>query len=522
MTPDPQYGLRGDPHRGLRLGLLGGRFARRLTVGFAVTALLAAAVTALLVNLAFGARFDAYIGEQQQARQQQVLAILVAVYQRDGEWRPGTLDEVGAGLAMSGTSLDLNGPSGEKIWSSTDSARSWPMVAMHQQMMGAPASVVSPALPVRVDDHTVGTAEVRVPAAAVPALDTAFRDDVNRLLLVGALAAAALALGAGAVFARRSTAGVVELTAAADDLAAGRRDRRAKVSSHDEIGQLAASFNAMADTVGHEDALRRAFAGDVAHELRTPLAILRSQLEAVQDGLSEPSAPVIDSLHEQTLRLGRLVADLATMADAGAAAFTLEPRETALHDLAADIAADLGHGLRERGLELVTDLSDVVVTVDPARIRQVIENLLANAATFTAPRGRIILTVRERDGDAEMVVSDTGAGIPPDELPHVFDRFYRGAGARAGGSGIGLAVVAELVAAHGGTVSVESEPGLGSQFRVHLPTSTQPSPHRGSSDPHSLPSDVPQADGPPSPPTNHGRPPRSTRGGPQELKENTA
>jgi len=116
----------------------------------------------------------------------------------------------------------------------------------------------------------------------------------------------------------------------------GRRDRRARVSSRDEIGQLAASFNAMADTVGHEDALRRGFAGDVAHELRTPLTILRSQLEAVQDGLSEPTAPVIDSLHAQALRLGRLVADLATMADAGAAAFTLDTREVALHDLAAD------------------------------------------------------------------------------------------------------------------------------------------------------------------------------------------
>jgi len=318
-----------------RRGLLGGRFARRLTVAFAVTALVAAALTAILVNVAFGARFDAYLGAQQQGRQQQVLTVLAAAYQRGGQWQPSTLDEVGVGLAMSAATADLTDATGTRIWSSTDSARSSAMGAMHRPMMSAPESVSSPPLPVLVDGRTVGTAVVRVPAAAVPALDSQFRDDVNRLLLVGAIAAATLALAAGAVFARRTTAGVVELTDAADDLAAGRRGRRARVSSRDEIGQLAASFNAMADAVGREDELRRGFAGDVAHELRTPLTILRSQLEAVQDGLNEPTERVIDSLHEQALRLGRLVADLATMSDAGAAAFTLELREVGLHDLVA-------------------------------------------------------------------------------------------------------------------------------------------------------------------------------------------
>lgn len=119
---------------------------------------------------------------------------------------------------------------------------------------------------------------------------------------------------------------MTELTAAANELTAGRRDRRAVVSSDDEVGELATAFNAMADAVVREDELRRVFAADVAHELRTPLTVLRSQLEAVQDGLSAPGPEVIDSLHEEALRLSRLVADLEAMADADAAGFSLERR----------------------------------------------------------------------------------------------------------------------------------------------------------------------------------------------------
>jgi two-component system sensor histidine kinase BaeS len=454
------------------------RFARRLSVAFVATAVAATALTALLVNLAVDARFDAYLESQRQARAQQIVDVLAADYQQAGGWRPESLDRLGPAFAMSGAQVELLDADGRLVWSTAGFGMSPPMAAMHREMMGTAESGPPGRLPVMVDGRRVGTAVLRIPQATLPAADAQFRASVNRLLLGGALVAGLLALLVGLALARRPTAGVTELTAAANDLAAGRRDRRAAVSSPDEIGDLATAFNTMADTVAREDELRRLFAADVAHELRTPLTILRSQLEAVQDGLTAPTRAVVDSLHEESLRLGRLVADLEALAAADAAAFTLDRSQVALRPLVHEVADGFTGHLAERDLTLTTELADVTAHVDPARIRQVLGNLLSNAAKFTPPGGRVHVTLAQRDGAVELAVADTGAGIPADEQPRVFDRFYRGAGARAAGSGIGLAVAAELVAAHGGQITVHSEPGHGSRFLVRLPAGGVASPTR--------------------------------------------
>nr|MDQ2883542.1 ATP-binding protein [Actinomycetota bacterium] len=296
------------------------------------------------------------------------------------------------------------------------------------------------------------------------------------LLLLAALGAGAVALLVGLLVARRTTRPLAELTAAADELAAGHRDRRARVSSKDEIGQLARSFNAMADAVDREDELRHAFAADIAHELRTPLAILQGQLEAIQDGITPPGPQLIASLHEESLRMGRLVADLETMADADAVGFTLRRREVALRPLVGAALDGLAGHFAELELAVVTHLDEVTAFADPGRISQVVTNLLTNAATYTPPGGRITVTLTRSTDNVELAVADTGRGIPDDELPRVFDRFFRGATAPPGGSGIGLAVAAELITAHGGNITVDSHVGRGSRFLVRLPV-TAPAPH---------------------------------------------
>jgi two-component system, OmpR family, sensor histidine kinase BaeS len=454
-----------NPLRGLWVG----RFARRLAIAFVTTAVAAAAFTALLVNLAIGARFDAYLDSQRQAREQQIVALLAEEYQQEGGWRPESLNRLAPAVVMAGARIELLDVQGRPLWSSADFAMSPQMAAMHREMMGTPPPGATSRLPVVVDGTQVGTAVLQVPQAVLPAADAQFRTSVNWLLLGGALVAAVLALLVGLALARRTTAGVTELTAAANALAAGRRDRRAVVSSDDEVGELATSFNAMADAVTREDELRRVFAADVAHELRTPLTVLRSQLEAVQDGLAAPTRAVVDSLHEESLRLGRLVADLEAMAAADAAGFSLDRSEVALRPLVREVLDGFTGHLAERDLTLVTDLAEVTACVDPARLRQVLTNLLSNATKFTPPHGTVTVTLEQRNGDVELAVTDTGAGIPTEEQPRVFEHFFRGAGAQAGGSGIGLAVAAELVTAHGGDISVHSEPGHGSRFLVRLP-----------------------------------------------------
>lgn len=452
-----------------------GRVGRRLAVAFAATAVAAAALTAIVVNVAFDARFEGYLDAQQQSRAQQIVTLITAEYRAERGGRSESLDQLAPAVLMSGAVVEVLGPDGRLVWSLADAGIDPAMTAAHRQMMGVPDLGPTIRAPVVVDGRPVATVVVQVPQAVSPTADVEFRNAVNRLLLAAALGAGSVALLVGLLVARQTTRPLAELTAAADELAAGNRDRRAVVSTRDEFGRLARSFNAMAEAVAREDELRQTFAADIAHELRTPLAILQGQLEAIQDGIIRPDAQLIDSLHEESRRMGRLVADLETLADAGAAGFTLQRREVALHLLVGAALDGLAGHFADLELEIVRHLDNVTVLADPVRISQVVTNLLTNAATYTPAGGTITVTVvRDAEG-VELAVADTGPGIPDDELPRVFDRFFRGAGSPAGGSGIGLAVAVELVVAHGGNITADSRPGCGSRFLVRLPV-TSPTP----------------------------------------------
>ncbi|MGI5139324.1 MULTISPECIES: HAMP domain-containing sensor histidine kinase [unclassified Streptomyces] len=452
--------------------LLRGRFARRLALAFAALGIGTAVLTAVLVNTAFTDRFENYLSEQQHTRQQQLVSLFAADYQHDSGWQTASLDQLAPTVTMTGSEAQLRDASGRKVWSLADADVDAATLAMHREMMGTGELGPPHSLPVTVNGQQVGTLDVRVPQGVVPAVDKDFQASVNRLLAGGALAAALVALVVGVYTARRATAPVTELTRAAEDLAAGRRDRRAATIPNNEIGQLATAFNTMADRVEKEDELRRAFAADVAHELRTPLAIQRSELEAVQDGVREPTDKVIASLHDENLRLARLVADLETLASADAAAFTLERRPLSLTELVTDTTGDLAGSFAEAGIAVRTDLDEIRVDGDPVRLRQIITNQLTNALKFVPEEGTVTVRLQREDDWAVLRVADTGPGIPADELPHIFDRFFRSRSARADGSGIGLAVAAELAAAHGGTLTADSEVGHGTTFTTRLPALT--------------------------------------------------
>lgn len=455
--------------RDLLRDLLRGRFARRLALAFAALGIGTAVLTAVLVNTAFNARFQDYLGAQQHVQQQQLIGWFAADYTREEGWNPATLNQLAPTVTMTGSEVELLDPAGSRVWSLADADVDAGMLAMHRQMMGTGDLGPPSSLPVTVDGRQVGTLQVRVPQGVIPAVDKDFQASVNRLLIAGALTAGLVALGVGVFTARRATAPIAELTHAAKDLAAGQRDRRVTTVPDNEIGQLATAFNTMADRVEKEDELRRLFASDVAHELRTPLAIVRSELEAVQDGIREPTPKVITSLHDETLRLGRLIADLETLASADAAAFTLERTPLSLTALVRDTVDGLTGRFTEAGIALRTDLAEVRVDGDAVRLRQIVTNQLTNALKFVPAGGTVTVTLRQEDGWAELRVADTGPGIPAEDLPRVFDRFFRSRAARADGSGIGLAVAAELTAAHGGAITVDSEVGHGTTFTTRLP-----------------------------------------------------
>lgn len=297
---------------------------------------------------------------------------------------------------------------------------------------------------------------------------------IGRFFLWGSLIAVAIALLLTFFLSRRILAPVKALSSAAREFGRGNFSRRVEYADKGEVGELARSFNSMAENLENTERLRRNMVADVAHELRTPLSNLRGYLEAISDGVVQPDETTIRSLSEEAATLSRLIDDLQelSLADAGELTLITQPEDVAR--LIRETVTTSQAKATAKGLTFTTDLPEGLpeVNIDLHRIRQVLLNLLENAVAHTREGGRITVSARQRDGQIYISVADTGEGIPPEDLPMIFERFYRVDKSRTratGGSGLGLTIAKRLVEAHGGTIEVRSQPGRGSVFTFTLP-----------------------------------------------------
>ncbi|NKE61656.1 HAMP domain-containing histidine kinase [Lentzea sp. PSKA42] len=285
---------------------------------------------------------------------------------------------------------------------------------------------------------------------------TVVKFDVGRIVLVAAIVLV-LTVGVSVVVALRMTRPLRTLTAAAERMQHG-ADAQVDISSRSEIGQLARAFNDMAAHRARTDAQRKAMTSDISHELRNPLGTIRSWLEGARDGVVELDRTTLTALLDEALVLQHLVDDLQDLALADAGELRLHPEPVDLRELFDQLVAAHPGLIAEGG---------GVVNADPVRLRQILTNVITNALRYTPRDG----TVRLAAEGVRITVSDTGSGISAEDLPHVFDRFWRADRSRTrdtGGSGLGLAIVHALVSAHGGTVTVESQVGRGTTFTITL------------------------------------------------------
>lgn len=258
---------------------------------------------------------------------------------------------------------------------------------------------------------------------------------------------------------------------AADAVAEGDLSARVPQRGSREFRQLARSFNRMAAGLEQSDQQRRNLMADVAHELRTPLHIIQGNLEGVLDGVYQPTAEHVAATLDETRLLARLVEDLRilSLAEAGHLPMNFEPVDVG--ELLQDVATSFSGQAEAAGVELVTAVesprNDLVVSGDAGRLDQVIGNLVANALRHTPRGGRVSLHARPLSDDVQISVSDTGEGILPEELPHIFDRFW--SRAEGSSSGLGLAIARSLVQAHGGRIEASSEQGTGTVISIDLP-----------------------------------------------------
>ena len=293
-------------------------------------------------------------------------------------------------------------------------------------------------------------------------------------IILAAFVALVVAFGLAVFVSRRIARPMLRISSAAQRFANG--DRTARTDPQDaasrwELGGLARAFDETAENVVRSEESRRRIAADVAHELRTPMTVLQAGLEEVRDGLVPADAEHLGTLHAQAVRLGRIVEDLASLAAAETAALSMRLADADLAEIARQAHRAALPLLDGAGIASVIDAEhEMPVRVDEDRMHQAIANLLTNAARHCRRGDRVLVTVHRRDGLAECIVADTGPGIPEAEVPHVFERLWRGSASRdTDGSGIGLAVVRELVEAQHGTVHAARNADGGMTFTIAMP-----------------------------------------------------
>ena len=445
-----------DPGAAPALGARGGTLGLRLALAFLIVALAAVALLAGL-TAAFAAADVSNLASQQRTELANAIAVAAgAAWEENRTWSSADLSPVLELAAKTGAAVQIRDQVGRVVDSS-------PAFAAANGPQSSPAVVVH--------GQRVGTAVVRSTGSGLNAADRVLETALLRAIAGAAGLAALLALLTGLAVARRITRPVTRLIAATRAMAAG--DRTARVGgirAAGELRELAAAFDQMAGTLDRQEQIRRNLVADVAHELRTPIAILQAGHEALLDGVAEPTPAELGSLRDEVLRLARMVGDLQTLAAADAAALNLTRKPTDLAELAAVAAGSLARRFEVAGITLDRQLAASPVLADPHWLHQVITNLLTNALKFTPAGGRVTISTERTGADAVLRVTDTGAGIRAEDLPRIFDRFFRGQQAtQISGSGIGLTVAAELVRAHGGRLTASSEPGQGTQMTLILP-----------------------------------------------------
>jgi signal transduction histidine kinase len=299
---------------------------------------------------------------------------------------------------------------------------------------------------------------------------------VSRFLLWGALLAVAIALLFTFFLSRRISAPIKALALATRRLGQGDLSQRVQLKDKSEIGELSQAFNSMASDLERAEKSQRNMVADVAHELRTPLSNIRGYLEAIRDGVIKPDAETIRSLDEEAALLSRLVDDLQELSLAEAGELKLNRQPEDIGEVINRAVAAIQVQAQGKGISVVADLPEGLspCDIDLQRIGQVLRNFLENAIAHTGNGGRITVAAEKQDKRVKVSVTDTGEGIPAEDLPYIFERFYRVDKSRTratGGSGLGLTIARRLVEAHGGKIEVQSEVGKGSRFTFTIPAS---------------------------------------------------
>jgi signal transduction histidine kinase len=442
------------------------KLTQKLTLAFLLVSLIAVGLAAALIWGRISYEFSQYLESQ---RQNEFVVAATKYYQEHQAW---------TGVDAYLRQQQLLPPLGED----NPPPQPYVLVGPRREVIVAAAPYVigqkvrqgeiDKGIPIEFNGQVVGTViSTGQPLVRKP-IEQKYIDQINQAFWLSGVVGALVALIFGIFLARSLTRPVRELTDATRSMAQGQLGQQVPVRTKDELGELAQSFNQMSDDLARALQSRKQMTADIAHDLRNPLTVISGYLESLQDGKLQPTSERFATMQAEVQHMQALVEDLRTLSLADAGELKLHKQSINPGELLAHVAETYQHQAEQQKVEIKVKAEPVLpkIQVDSERMEQVLGNLVSNALRYTLEGGEVSLVAEQAEGSLIVSVQDNGTGIPPDILPHIFERSYRGDLARSGNeSGLGLAIVKSIVELHGGSVSATSQPGGGSCFNLTLP-----------------------------------------------------
>lgn len=453
----------------------------KLSLSYVSVVLISVFLISVLTNLLLDKHFKEYIIQNQERKNREIVSLVSQQFNIGNEWNMQAIENICISALKQGMIIKLVDSSEKVIWDARlhDNELCEQMLAHIAQNMSSrypnwKGMYVEDIYPITNKLSKVGEIIIGYYGPYYfNDSDLAFINTINKALVGVGVFSLFLSLLLSSVMSKRLSTPISRVITTAQMISKGYFDDRiTEQSSTKEIAQLTDTINNLAETLENQEALRKRLTADVAHELRTPLATLQSHMEAMIDGIWKPSADRLKSCHEEIMRINRMVGDLEKLAK-------YESENLILTKTSFDISELIRHIIRNFENEFLNKDIDIefmgegeIVEADKDKISQVIINLISNAVKYTPQGGTVEVSVKGSHDVTEIVVKDTGKGIPPEDLPHIFERFYRADKSRnrmTGGAGIGLTIAKAIIEAHKGKVQVKSKTDEGTEFIISLP-----------------------------------------------------
>lgn len=455
---------------------------RRLSFAIMVVVLLVIVLFAVVSNLAIRKEFQRYVQRQQEKKTEVIVESINHSYHvQDGTWDENELHAIGMSALYDGFLVTVYDRNGQVVWdaeshdmSLCNQIREEISTRMQNEQAVAKGAFETSQYVMQNSFDPIGSVNVNFYGPYFYSQnDFSFLNALTKIVLLIGGIALVLSIGIAYLLAKNISKPVLKAVKVADEIANGQYN---VISIEDtnivELDTLSSSIYKMADSITRQELLRKQLTLDVAHELRTPLTCVSTHLEAMIEGIFEPSQEHLESCYEEVNRITYIVRDLEQLEKIEQERYHLKYASFSLYLLIQNLLNSFALPIKEKKLFVTLKGSKTVITADQERIAQVIRNLISNAIKYTNEKDEIAIYVQEEEKVCKIIIADTGIGIKTEELPFIFERFYRADKSRnrgTGGAGIGLAIVKSIVKAHDGNVFVTSEEGKGSSFILELP-----------------------------------------------------